>query len=538
MAVSEAGRGGALLLLLLLCGVSRISPGPAGPLRPARNPILPGRPFLVLWAIPDAACLRRPDPAAFGMEREGRVSIFYEDTLGLYPYYNSQKEAVHGGLPQHTSLDVHLQEAEADLRAALPSPEFRGLGVMCWEEWASQWGRNRGEQEIYQRESRAQLRSFFPDWSPDEVDKWSQVDFEAAAQSILMETLQEARRLRPQALWGVAPYPGCYNSGPGQRLENYTGRCPADEMALNDQLRWLWKRSSALFPALLLDKLLARTQAARLYASNQISEALRVAALAGTAYDLPVFPLVRSVYTSTNTFLSEADLVNTMGESAAMGAAGIIIWDKFFSAKTQKACWELAEFVREVLGPYAVNVTTAARLCGEALCQGRGRCLRRNPGDRSYLHLPPASFLLLSEGPDGLQVMGELASEDVEGWRRDFQCQWYEALVGTAADEESPLPGASGQGRRPPMLTVQTTAAGPTAAGPTAAGATAAGPTAAGPTAAGPTAAGPTAAGATVEPTSEPTARLTIPSRNQATPPLTPPFFTLMLSTLLFLTHT
>ncbi|XP_035238099.1 glyco_hydro_56 domain-containing protein [Anguilla anguilla] len=510
-----------------------MSPGSAGPLQPTRSPIPPGQPFLVLWGIPDTACLRRPDPAAFGMEREGRVSVFYEDNLGLYPFYNSQNQPVSGGLPQHTSLDVHLQRTQADVLAALPSAEAQGLGLICWEEWASQWGRNRGKQEIYQQESRALLRGFFPDWSPDEVDKWAQVDFEAAAQSILMETLQEARRLRPQVLWGVAPYPSCYNSGPGQRLENYTGRCPATEMALNDQLQWLWKRSSALFPTLLLDKLLGRSRAARLYASNQIREALRVAALAGTAYDLPVFPLVRSVYTSTNTFLSEADLVNTMGESAAMGAAGVIIWDKFFSAKTQKACWELAEFVREVLGPYAVNVTSAARLCGEALCQGRGRCLRKNPEDRSYLHLPPASFLLLSDGPDGLQAVGDLASEDLEAWRRDFQCQWYEALEGTAADEESPLALANGQGRKPPTLTEQTTVAGPTVVGPTEVG-----PTAVGPTEVRPTEVRPTEVGPTTEPTSRPTAAPSISPPNQGTPLLTPPLFTLLLSALPFLAYT
>lgn len=138
----------------------------------------------------------------------------------------------------------------------------------------------------------------------------SQVDFEAAAQSILMETLQEARRIRPQVLWGVASYPSCYNSGPDRRSGNYTGRCPASEMALNDELLWLWKRSSAIFPTLRLDKLLGRTQAARLYASSQIREALRVATLSGAAYSLPVFPLVKSVYTSTNTFLSEVSLLH------------------------------------------------------------------------------------------------------------------------------------------------------------------------------------------------------------------------------------
>lgn len=72
----------------------------------------------------------------------------------------------------------------------------------------------------------------------------------------MMETLREVKRLRPKALWGVSPYPSCYNGDPAKTtLANYTGQCPAAEMALNDELLWLWKRCSALYPLLTLEKL-------------------------------------------------------------------------------------------------------------------------------------------------------------------------------------------------------------------------------------------------------------------------------------------
>ncbi|MBN3301670.1 HYAL2 protein, partial [Amia calva] len=309
MAAKERGPLRALLLLTL-GGVLRSL---VGGLQPAHPPLLPGQPFLMLWGIPDTLCEGRPDPSAFGMVVKGggatqKFAIFYPDTLGLYPYYDLQDQPVAGGLPQHSSLDMHLLKVEADVTAALPPPDYAGLAAIHWEEWAPQWSRNRGKREIYQQQSRQLLRQFFPDWTPAELDKWAQVDFEAAAQAVLLETLQEARNLRPQALWGFSPYPDCYNSGPGQRLANYSGCCPAAEMALNDEMLWLWKKSAALYPSLSLDKLVGGTQGARLYSSNQIREALRVAALAGTAYDLPVFPLVKSVYSSTNTFLSEVSV--------------------------------------------------------------------------------------------------------------------------------------------------------------------------------------------------------------------------------------
>jgi len=82
------------------------------------------------------------------------------------------------------------------------------------------------------------------------------VDFEAAGRSILTETLREVRRLRPKALWGISPYPTCYTLAPGQTPPtNNTAGCPAPERELNDQLQWLWKRSSALYPFLSLEKL-------------------------------------------------------------------------------------------------------------------------------------------------------------------------------------------------------------------------------------------------------------------------------------------
>nr|XP_046254126.1 glyco_hydro_56 domain-containing protein [Scatophagus argus] len=375
-----------LLHLLLLSAFADLST--AGPARP---PLLSGQPFIIFWGIPDSSCSGRPDLRSFGMEREGRVVVFYEDTLGNYPYFVDKDTPVNGGLPQHTRLDNHLQKTQQDLEAALPAPRYLGLGVLRWGEWVPQWSRNRERQAIYLEASRNLLKAFFPNWTPVEVEKWSQVDFEAAAQSVMMETLREVKRLRPKALWGVSPYPSCYNGDPAQTmLANYTGQCPAAEMALNDELLWLWKRCSALYPLLTLEKLQGGTSGARFYLSSQIREALRVSSLTGMAFDLPVFPLVKSVYASTNTFLSQADLVRTIGESAAMGTAGVVIWERS-ETKTERECQDLAEFVRKVLGPYSSNVTTAARLCSASLCQGRGRCVRQNPENSAYLHLPPPS---------------------------------------------------------------------------------------------------------------------------------------------------
>uniref|UniRef100_A0A3Q2XL26 Hyaluronidase n=1 Tax=Hippocampus comes TaxID=109280 RepID=A0A3Q2XL26_HIPCM len=323
----------------------------------------PIRPFIIFWGIPDSSCTMRPDPGSFGMEREGRVAVFYEDTLGSYPYFIDKDTRVNGGLPQHTRLDSHLQKTQLDLDAALPTPRYLGLGVLHWAEWLPQWLRNREKKAVYQEASRNLLKTFFPNWTPEEI--WCKVDFEAAAQSVMMETLREIRRLRPKALWGVSPYPSCYNGDSAlTALANYSGQCPPAEKALNDELLWLWKRCSALYPLLTLEKL-------------QVGEGSEV--LFGCLPHLAV--------------LFQADLVNSIGESAAMGTAGVVIWQRS-ETRTERECQDLGEFVRKVLGPYSMNVTTATGICSASLCEGKGRCVRQNPDSSTYLHLPPPADVI------------------------------------------------------------------------------------------------------------------------------------------------
>ncbi|KAJ3586444.1 hypothetical protein NHX12_012842, partial [Muraenolepis orangiensis] len=397
-------------------------------------------PFIIFWGVPDTACPGRPDLTSLGVEPEGRVAAFYEDTLGSYPHFLDRDTPINGGLPQHTRLNKHLQKTGEDLAAALPAPRYLGLGVLRWAAWTPQWARDRERQALY-----------------------LEVDFEAAGQSILTETLREVRRLRPKALWGISPYPTCYTLDPSQTLPlaNNTGGCPAPEMELNDQLQWLWKRSSALYPFLSLEKLHGGTSGARLLLSNQIREALRVASMAGTTYDLPVFPLVKSTYTSTNSFLTQADLLFTIGQSAALGAAGVVIWERE-DTKAERECADLAQFVRQVLGPYSLNVTTAARLCSSALCQGRGRCIRQKPDSSAYLHMPPVAEKEEEEKLDAVEATDEPATsattagepdepDPAEMWKKDFQCQWFETSEEAISDQESPKDGASvvGQGGSP-----------------------------------------------------------------------------------------
>lgn len=143
----------------------------------------------------------------------------------------------------------------------------------------------------------------------------------------------------------------------------------------------------------------------------------------------PVFPYARIVYTYSLEFLSQEVLVHTIGESAALGSAGIVLWGDNAYSKSKANCQAIKDYLDETLGRYLVNVTTAATLCSRMVCSSRGRCQRRDKGSRAYLHLDPSAWTVVPEKrPEGGQryrVLGQLKPREALYIQTHFQCQCY-----------------------------------------------------------------------------------------------------------------
>ncbi|XP_056130595.1 hyaluronidase-1 [Lampris incognitus] len=405
-------------------------------------------PFLTVWNAPTAHCRSMYgvdlDLGVFNIVQNQmqsfigeNITIFYADKLGLYPSY-IQGVPINGGVPQNGSLDKHLKAAAEDIRTNIPDRNFQGLAVVDWESWRPVWERNWDRKNVYWEASRALVRHKHPDWTPAQVEVVAHKEFEEAGRKYMEETLRLGKRDRPAGLWGYYGFPNCYNYYSDKSI-NYTGECPLVEKRRNDELSWLWNVSSALYPDiyLSLDQRWHGNQVL-LYTHHRILEAMRVGAQV-TPSAPPVFPYARIAYTYSLEFLSQEHLVYTIGESAALGSAGFVLWGDHAFAKSQATCYAIKNYIDETLGRYLVNVTSAASLCSQAICSSRGRCQRGNPSSRVYLHLDPAFWDVMSEkraeGGQNYRVKGQITHHQVSDLRSQFRCACYPGWEGKSCDK-------------------------------------------------------------------------------------------------------
>uniref|UniRef100_A0A8C5TBE6 Hyaluronidase n=1 Tax=Malurus cyaneus samueli TaxID=2593467 RepID=A0A8C5TBE6_9PASS len=360
------------------------------------------QPFAVVWNIPTGRCQHR-----FGVglplgdygivENQGgdfagqNITIFYKNKFGLYPYLSEQGVPHNGGIPQRVPLSAHLDRVAEDIRLLL-RPAFHGLAVVDWEEWRPLWAQNWGPKRMYRAASEQWVRDQHGILPARQQLRLAQSEFEQAAQTLMEETLLAGRTLRPAGLWGFYRFPDCLN-GNWAKVANYSGQCQPAEVQRNNLLGWLWAASSALYPSIYLPLALPPALRRR-YVHHRLREALRVAAF-GTDGLLPVIAYSRLSFRRSPRFLelvSAADLVHTIGESAALGAAGLVLWGDMSYSRSPESCASLRHYLVSTLGPYVANVTAAARECSYRQCHGHGRCVRRQPHDLgSLLHLGPGA---------------------------------------------------------------------------------------------------------------------------------------------------
>ncbi|XP_028728849.1 hyaluronidase-4 [Peromyscus leucopus] len=423
-------------------------------LKPAQLPVYQRKPFIVAWNAPTDLCLIKYNFTLnlkifqmIGSPRlkdgEQNVTIFYVNKLGYYPWYTSVGVPINGGLPQNASLQVHLEKAAQDINYYIPGENFSGLAVIDWEYWRPQWARNWDSKDIYRQKSRRLISDMKENISATDIEYLAKATFEKSAKAFMEETIKLGIRSRPKGLWGYYLYPDCHNYNFYDT--NYTGSCPVEEVLRNDELSWLWNSSTALYPAISIKKSLRDSERTLHFSQFRVHESMRISTMTSHDYALPVFIYTRLGYREEPLlFLSKQDLISIIGESAALGAAGIVIWGDMNLTSSEENCSKVNHFVNSDFGSYIINVTRAAEMCSHHLCKNNGRCIRKTWEAPHYLHLNPASYHIETSEDGEFIVKGRASEADLAVMEENFQCHCYQGYEGADCRETKESDSCSG----------------------------------------------------------------------------------------------
>uniref|UniRef100_A0A4W5QUC1 Hyaluronidase n=1 Tax=Hucho hucho TaxID=62062 RepID=A0A4W5QUC1_9TELE len=413
--------------------------------KPAKLPLVGRKPFIAAWNAPLDLCtvkynvhtnleqLFHISGSPRAVHTGQNVTIFYANRLGLYPFYTDHSIPINGGLPQNCNMKDHLLKAYKDINHFIPSKDFAGLAVIDWEYWRPQWSRNWHKKDIYRRKSRELITQAYVNVTSSQIEELASKRFEKSARAFMQKTVQLGTFLRPNGLWGFYLYPDCHNYNLYEH--NYTGSCPLLESLRNDELLWLWNSSTALFPSVAIRKSQTDSVSNLHFSQFRVLESLRIAGLTSHGYDLPTFVYTRLGYRDeAMAFLTTKDLIHTIGESAALGAAGFVIWGDLNLTSSRHNCTKVKSFLNQRLGQYITNVTRAAEVCSDFLCQSNGRCVRRDLHAPYYLHLSGDSYHIQPSGEGDFVVTGWHSQHELQLLAERFRCHCYEGHIGEKCD--------------------------------------------------------------------------------------------------------
>ncbi|XP_042266250.1 hyaluronidase-3 isoform X2 [Thunnus maccoyii] len=311
-------------------------------------------------------------------------------------------------------------------------PDFAGLAVIDWEEWRPVWERNFGTKMEYRRLSKMLVRQESPDLSDEAVTLLARQKFEESARKFMEETMRAMVGDRPQGLWGFYGFPVCANKNKRKTDKSYTGRCHKGTREQNNRLSWLWSQSTALYPSIYLPQRLAGSMDAALMVRHRLLEALRVASLWRRGnHTTPVLPYARLAFTRSLNFLNKTDLMHTLGESASLGAAGVVLWGDMKFAKSKHQCGLLRDYIHTVLGPFVWALRSDTQRCCIMRCHGNGRCARRDPSSGHML----SSLSAITSNPNDVNFLPDSSSDKV--FHDHFLCQCYPGWTGPECQEKT-----------------------------------------------------------------------------------------------------
>uniref|UniRef100_A0A0N4ZKW9 Hyaluronidase n=1 Tax=Parastrongyloides trichosuri TaxID=131310 RepID=A0A0N4ZKW9_PARTI len=210
---------------------------------------------LFYWNIPTNKCLKNGInilPKQYGMivnRNETfygkKIVLFYEKDVGLYPYYikvnASYYKEVNGGLPQNVNYPAHFIKLRESIKRIIPRKHYNGLAIIDIEAWRVKFDTNWGDQRIYINKSIEREKVLNKSLTYQEARKLAEKNFNKAASKFFTETIDECKKMRPNATWGFYDLTLCNEKGGVKGKYCFTKH--------NNKLLSVFKHADAIFPS-------------------------------------------------------------------------------------------------------------------------------------------------------------------------------------------------------------------------------------------------------------------------------------------------
>ncbi|XP_076052617.1 hyaluronidase B-like [Oratosquilla oratoria] len=320
-------------LAVLICCLNRACAAPS--------------PFPVYWNVPSQQCIHHGihiEVEQYGITqntddvfRGDKMTIFYNP--GEFPHFDGD-DVINGGIPQRGNLTRHLLQFYNDVIEQVPK-DFEGVAVLDFEAYYPSYSMNKLE---FKNIVKQWVMEQYPDWNDDQIKAYAELSFNETIKPYFEAPLIMGEALRPKAVWGYYHFPYCHNHKPDD-----VG-CKPSVMEHNDMSLWLFDRSTALFPSIYIPRDGGWDEESRKkHVEGQLNESIRIRKKVGK--DMPILPYVHYMYRDVDVFVSDMDLLNTLGMSRFFLLEGAIIWGASKDVSSKEKCLNLQKYVDTSLGP-------------------------------------------------------------------------------------------------------------------------------------------------------------------------------------------
>ncbi|KAG5676364.1 hypothetical protein PVAND_006205 [Polypedilum vanderplanki] len=303
--------------------------------------------FNVHWAVPTSNCRKfKVDFSDIALTnkniiqntndtvRGDKIVILYDP--GEWPKIdidqNGKLQYQNGGLPQNSSLDIHLRQFQIDIDRLIPNKTFDGLAVIDFECWRPIFRQNFGDLKLYRELTLLQVNKKHPTWTKDQVEAQAKIIFENAAFNFINRTMLRAKKLRPNAKWGFYGFPHCFNR---YRSFNQLEKCP--DIVEEENNRLLFMYSDVIYPSIYITNNQSDTALTK-FVQGKMYETQRITQLINNPNTVKKLPFVRYEYTDISGFMKKADMMNILKTIKSEGGDGVILWGSSSQFKNESQC--------------------------------------------------------------------------------------------------------------------------------------------------------------------------------------------------------